>query len=183
MNLHFWLEFRKWLDLFPASYGATPQLQFNISDISSWCRVARKKIINLPSGFAFSVHANFGSFTLLFCKLSILSSHGIQTKLQLAYMSDVHSLKYEAHGKFGKRDRCLKVPECVSGNSLCHAMYTHASLTFAPNQTIVKHVKYNFSQFSIHIFICFEEILTNLTHSLFHVRSYEPKQSLYISRL
>ena len=43
MNLHFWLEFRKWLDLFPASYGATPQLQLNISDISSWCRVARKK--------------------------------------------------------------------------------------------------------------------------------------------
>ena len=47
MNLHFWLEFRKWLDLFPASYGATPQLQLNISDISSWCRVARKKMINI----------------------------------------------------------------------------------------------------------------------------------------
>ena len=34
MNLHFWLELRKWLDLFPASYGATPQLQLNISDIT-----------------------------------------------------------------------------------------------------------------------------------------------------
>ena len=80
MNLHFWLEFRKWLDLFPASYGATPQLQLNISDISSWCRVALKKMINLPSGFPFSVHANFGSFTLLFCKLSILSSHGLHVR-------------------------------------------------------------------------------------------------------
>ena len=41
VNLHFWLEFRKWLNLFPASYGATPQLQHNISDISSWRRVVR----------------------------------------------------------------------------------------------------------------------------------------------
>ena len=55
-------------------------------------------------------------------------------KLQSAYMLDVHSLKYEAHGKFGKRNRCLRVPQCVSGNSLCHAMYTHTHtpLTFAP---------------------------------------------------
>ena len=110
-------------------------------------------------------------------------------------MLDVHSLKYEAHGKFGKRNRCLRVPQCVSGNSLCHAMYTHThtSLTFAPAQMIVKYVNYNFSQFSIHIFIWFEEILTNLCHSLSQVRdtsflgvisSYEPlpiKQSLYIS--
>ena len=33
MNLHFGLKFRRSLDLFPASYGATPQLQHN----SSWC--------------------------------------------------------------------------------------------------------------------------------------------------
>ena len=93
-------------------------------------------------------------------------------------MLDVHSLKYEAHGKFGKRDRCLRVPQCLSGNSLCHTMYTHT-----------------LSQFSIKIFIWFEEILTNLTHSLSQVRkasflgvinSYEPrltKQSLYIFML
>ena len=110
-------------------------------------------------------------------------------------MLDVHSLKYEAHGKFGKRDRCLRVPQCVSGNSLWHAMCTHTSLAFAPGQMIVKYVKYNFSQFSIHKFIWFEEILTNLTLTLSQVRktsflgvisSYEPlliKQSLYISML
>ena len=153
------------------NYGATPQLQHN----SLWCWVALIKLINLPSGFLLSVHANSGSFTLSFCKvfkrtrwaifllincvlfcqvlvvvavmvclqdptviyskntkLSILSSHWIWTKSLLAYMLDVHSLKYEAHGKFGKRDRCLRVPQYVSGNSLCNTMYTHTSLAFAP---------------------------------------------------
>ena len=95
-------------------------------------------------------------------------------------MLDVHSLKYEAHGKFGKRDRCLRVPQYVSGNSLCNTMYTHTSLAFAPGYMIVK---YDFSQFSIKIFIWFEEILTNLICSLSQVRktsflgvvsSYEP---------
>ena len=48
------------------SYNATPQLQHNVCERRRWA--PNGKLNNLPSGFPFSNHTNFGDFALLFCK-------------------------------------------------------------------------------------------------------------------
>ena len=48
------------------SYNATPQLQHNVCERRRWA--PNGKLNNLPLGFPFSNHTNFGDFALLFCK-------------------------------------------------------------------------------------------------------------------